>query len=112
MIYGTPLRLPGEYFDDKTTEPSASEYVTQLQNFVRSLQLTPTRHVGSRTTYINKALASCSHVFVRHDDVRSPLQQPYKSPFAVLQQSKKFFKLDMNGAIDNVSIDRLKPAYL
>ena len=35
-----------------------------------------------------------------------------KGPFAVLQRSEKFFKLDMNGIIDNVSIDRLKPAYL
>ena len=112
MIYGTPLRLPGEYFADKATEPSASEYVKQLQNFVHSLQPTPTRHAGSRTTYINKALASCSHVFVRHNGVRSPLQQPYKGPFAVLQRSEKFFKPDMNGTIDNVSIDRLKPTYL
>ena len=75
MIYGTPLRLPGEYFADKATEPSASKYVKQLQNFVHSLQPTPTRHAGSQTTYINKALASCSHVFVRHDSVRFPLQR-------------------------------------
>ena len=75
MIYGTPLRLPGEYFADKATEPSASKYVKQLQNFVHSLQPTATRHAGSQTTYINKALASCSHVFVRHDSARFPLQR-------------------------------------
>ena len=114
MIYGTPLRLLAEYFADKATEPSAAEYVKvkQLQNFVHSLQFTPTRPAGSQTTYINKAQASCSHDFVRHDGMRSPFQRLYKGSFAVLPRSEKYFKLNMSGTIDNVSIYRLQPAYL
>ncbi len=57
---------------------------------------------------MDNSLHSTSHVFVRHDAVRKPLQQPY----LVLDRSAKFFTLDIKGRKDTVSIDRLKPAYL
>ena len=58
------------------------------------------------------ALYSASHVFVCHDVVRKPLQQPYDEPFPVLARSDHFYTLDLKGRTDSVSIDRLKPAYV
>ena len=55
-------------------------------------------------------LLICSHVYVRNDAVRAPLQRPYLGPFLVLQRSDKYYVLDMKGRSDFVSIDRLKPA--
>ena len=52
------------------------------------------------------------HVFVRHDAVRKPLQSQYDGPYLVLERTDEFFKLNINGHKDTVSIDRLKPAYL
>ena len=50
-------------------------------------------------------------MFVRHDAVKRPLQQPYDGPYLVLDRSDRFYTLDLNGHTDTVSIDRLKPAY-
>ncbi len=61
---------------------------------------------------MDNSLHSTSHVFVRHDAVRKPLQQPYDGPYLVLDRSAKFFTLDIKGRKDTVSIDRLKPAHL
>ena len=53
-----------------------------------------------------------THVYVRHDAVKSLLQRPYNSPFLVIQRNDKFFTHNKNGCRDAVSIDRLKPAFL
>jgi len=60
---------------------------------------------------MNPHLTSGTHVFIRHDAVKKPLQKPYDGPFQVLKRSDKHFTLDMNGHEDVVSIDRLKPAF-
>ena len=52
------------------------------------------------------------HVFVRHDTIRKPLQPPYKGPYHVSKQSDKYYRLDIAGRPEVVSLDRLKPAYL
>ena len=62
--------------------------------------------------YFYKGFHACSHVFVRVDSVRKPLQQPYKGPYKVLKRKDRFFTLDVNGKRDQISIDRLKVAYV
>ena len=57
-------------------------------------------------------LNTCTHVFIRHDAVRKPLQPPYDGPYAVLKRNNKHFKININGRTDTVSLDRLKPAYV
>ena len=61
---------------------------------------------------IPRALDNCSYVFIRVDRHRSPLQCPFEGPYKVLQRSSKFFKVDLGTRTENISIDRLKPAFL
>ena len=35
-----------------------------------------------------------------------------EGPFRVVEKDSKFFKLDMGGKTETVSLDRLKPAFL
>jgi hypothetical protein len=61
---------------------------------------------------VPRALQQATHVYVRHDAVKSLLQRPYDGPFLVIQRNDKFSTLNKNGCRDAVSIDRLKPAFL
>ena len=45
------------------------------------------------TSNIDSSLPTATHVFVRRDAVRKPLQQPYDGPFVVLDRSDKFYTL-------------------
>ena len=115
LVYGTTLRLPGEFFDSSQSHQSPAPdptYVERLKHTMQNISATPTRHPQQRQTYINKHLASCSHVFVRVDAVRKPLQPPYMGPFLVLKRSQKHYTIDLKGKPSVVSLDRLKPAHL
>ena len=72
----------------------------------------PPQNHGLRPSYVPRALQQATHVYVRHDAVKSLLQRPYDGPFLVIQRNDKFFTLNKNGCRDAVSIDRLKPAFL
>ena len=75
--------------------------------------LTPTSSRSTlRPSSIPATLATSTHVFVRRDGVRKPLQPPYDGPYAVVKKTDKYFTLSINGRNDTVPIDRLKPAHL
>lgn len=113
LVYGTSLRLPGEFFtpsSDDNLDPTT--YVSRLRSTMQTLQATPTRHTQRSQVHISNALTSASHVFIWNDTVRKPLQPPYNGPVKVLSRAEKYYTIDINGRHDKVSIDRLKPAHL
>ena len=113
MVYGTTLRLPGQFVAPEPPTPmlDPSSYVERLRQHMHSLAPTRTRAQQGKTN-VPKDLASASFVFVRVDMVRKPLQQPYIGPFRILKKTEKFFTLSMKGKKETVSVDRLKVAYL
>ena len=78
LVYGTTLRLPGQFFDtpknESTSDPAG--YLTKLRDSMQQLRATPTRLPKQRRVYVDQSLSSCTHIFVRHDAVRSPLSHP------------------------------------
>ena len=114
LVYGTTLRLPGEFFDQSTNDRMSDQtaYVQRLKSAMRGQQAAPTRQPQHCQTYVSKDLTTCTHVFVRHDAVRKPLQPPYDGPFFVVKRNPKFYTIDYNGKPTTISLDRLKPAHL
>jgi len=114
LVYGTTLRLPGAFFSPSSDDPSPNPtlYVTTLRNRMRLLKATPPRSGSQSVADGIRSLQEASHVFVRHDAVRKPLQPPYDGPFKVIERSDKYFIVDLHGRHDSVSVDRLKPAFL
>ena len=113
MVYGTTLRLPEEFFNPSPTSSLSdpSMFVTQLRSHIRTVRPTAPRTIH-RTSNIPHDLSTASHVFVRHDSVRKPLQPPYDGPFPVISRTDKHFTIALNSRNDTISIDRLKPAHL
>ena len=112
LLFGQPLRLPGDYFNPATDalDYNAS-YAKQLAAQMR--RLTPTEpRVQDRKTHVPATLQTCTHVFVRIDGVRRPLTRPYEGPFRVLNRREKHFVIDRHGHRESVSLDRLKPVIL
>ena len=79
---------------------------------MQQLQPPPVSVKHIKPSFINNNLSICTHVFIRHDAVTKPLQQPYDGPFKVLKRSDKHFILQVKGKDSIVSIDRLKPAFI
>jgi cleavage and polyadenylation specificity factor subunit 1 len=114
LVYGTSLRLPGGFFMPQVESDNTdlNTYVTRLKSMMQTVRAAPPRHPPSLRTHVHDDLSTASYVFVRHDAVRKPLQQPYDGPYKVLRRSEKYFTLECNGKQNTVSLDRLKPAHL
>ena len=112
MVYGATLRIPGMFFTTPSDPlPDPTEYVSKLKTFTQQLRPSAPR-IPATTSYVDKNLADCTHVFIRCDTVRKPLQTPYDGPYPVIKRENKYFVVDIKGRRDTVSLDRLKPAYM
>ena len=88
-----------------------SHTVHDLNHICHIYHFIPPRE-ATRPSFISHDLHSSSHVFVRDDSTRKPLQPPYRGPYKVLNRADKYYTLDINGHKETVSIDRLKSAHL
>ena len=111
LVYGQPLRLPGEFFDLPTQVGDKAEFVQHLHKSFDRLRPPGTNHHSKPAVFVHKALKTCSHVFVRVDTVKRALQQPYEGPYKVLDRSDKYFNVLISSKKQRISIDRLKPAF-
>ncbi|GFU74290.1 retrovirus-related Pol polyprotein from transposon 412 [Trichonephila clavipes] len=111
LVFGTTIRLPGEMFDSSKPDDDVVNFVSKLKSHMQSLHPKPPNHHGKHPVFIHPGLLEATHVFLRRDMLRRPLQQPYDGPFKVLQRKDKVFFLDINGKRVSVSIDRCKPAF-
>lgn len=114
LVYGEPLRLPGQFFTSRPNDEMDMTCIIQRLRLQVS-KLTPqpaSRHGRSRIFYIPKDLQTTSHVFVRVGPTKRALEPPYSGPYKVLKRDAKTFDVDIKGVTQRISIDRLKPAYV
>ncbi|GFX89472.1 hypothetical protein TNCV_483071 [Trichonephila clavipes] len=112
MVYGSNIRLPGEFFNPPSIQIDPETFVTTLQTFMDELKPTKYSPPKIQKIFVHKNLKSCTHVFVRVDRVRKALEPPYDGPFPVKERYEKYFILTIKNKPVNISVDRLKPAYL
>ncbi|XP_041981634.1 uncharacterized protein LOC121735033 [Aricia agestis] len=113
LVYGEPLRLPGEFFNPSIPGlADIPDFIANLRKFSAKLQPSPPSRHSKENIFIYKDLKTAEQVFLRDDTVRPALQPPYTGPYPVVERGDKNFKLLIKGKVVSVSIDRLKPAYI
>ena len=112
LVYGTTIRIPGEFFLDEEMPPDPKFFVEKFRHHMTQVRATPISRHDRRKVFVHKDLSTCSHVFVRIDRVKKPLEHPYEGPYKVLERlSDNVFKMEIQGKATNISVERLKPAY-
>lgn len=113
MLYGTTLKLPGDFFEtSKDCKDMNNEFAKDLRNLMENIRPVPTSNHARNQIFVQKELTDCTHVFLRDDTVRSPLKAPYDGPYKVMKRDAKSFDIEVKGRVRKVSIDRVKAAIL
>lgn len=113
MLFGAPLRIPGERLEDAEQPTGTETFIMAQRRRLRSLRLQPTSHHTRRAPFIHKELKEATHVFVKEDNARKTFQPPYTGPHEVVSRlNERLYTIRINGRDVNTSTDRLKPAYL
>ena len=86
-------------------------YTIRLQAYFGKF---PPMHPWEETikSLVPKVISSWTHVFLRMDAVKAPINPLYTGPYHVLSRTDKLFTLDISGKIETVSIDRVTKGFL
>lgn len=90
LVYGTTLRLPGEYFSAEDPIGCPQMFRENLRERIRAIRPRSTSHHIKKKTFIYKELEECTHVFVRVDKPRRLLERPYEGPFIILERLSQY----------------------
>lgn len=116
LVYGETLRLPGEIVVAVPEPPGSQDlvdFVSQLRQHMSNVRPVPASRHSQPKSFLFKDLDESSHVLLRDDTVRRPLQPPYTGPYKVLQRAadKKTVTIDFKGKPVVVTMDRVKPYF-
>ena len=114
MIFGTTLRLPGEFTQQYTVNANTDleNYSDKLRVAMSRLRLCPPRDTHQTNIFQYKEIETCTHVFLRRIAIAPPLTAPYVGPYKVVARSGSVMKILIKGKVETVSLDRVKPAHL
>ncbi|GFW76098.1 retrovirus-related Pol polyprotein from transposon opus [Trichonephila clavipes] len=74
MVYGTSIKLPGEFFDPPAINMDPQNFVAKLQQHMAELKPLKSPSNRKQNIFVHKDLKSCSHVFLRIDRVKKALE--------------------------------------
>ncbi|XP_008205373.1 uncharacterized protein LOC103315942 [Nasonia vitripennis] len=98
MLYGSSLRIPGEFFVTDSVPADIGTFLGKLKELFRSIKPEPASRHMTYKPFRLKNFATCSHVYQRVDAVRKPLVPPYVGPFKVVRRvSEKVYVILVNG---------------
>ncbi len=113
MVYPSPLTLLFELVCPSDDRPTSGNRT--FPEAVRAQMATlrrPTVPQRAANSFVQRDLADCSHVFVRVDATRRPLEPNYRDPYLVLRRKTHAITSSRDGREDEVDVDRVKAALL
>ncbi len=104
LVFRAPLTLPGQLMS------SPESPVQEAVEVLRALQTSPTQQISNAEAASGLLkLQQAEFVYVRKSGVVPPLAPLYQRLYKVLDRREKFFKLEIGGQPEAISVDRLKP---
>ena len=110
LVYGTPLRLPGEMFHP-TPKVQPIEFLEKLRKIFQNIRPIPTATHGRKNFFVAPNFFNTSHFFLFNNVNHGSLSPSYIGPYKVLKKSEKYFDIEIDNTPKRISIDRLKPAF-
>nr|VZI22471.1 unnamed protein product [Spirometra erinaceieuropaei] len=111
LVFGATVRLPGQMISPtpRGAVEDPTNLLHRLRQFMRTLSPVPPRS-SDFPSYLEKDLATCSHVYLRCDRVRRPQKPSYDGPFRVLSRGTNTFRIQRDNREEDVSVCRLTAA--
>jgi hypothetical protein len=107
-VFGSQPVLPGQFLLD--LESPSPSLLADFQVIIAGCTPLPTAHHAlPAPSSLPEELLLARFVLVLRDGVHPPLSPAYDGPFAVLEWSSHFFKLQMGPRADTVLVHHLKP---
>jgi hypothetical protein len=88
LVYGEPLRIPGELLTPTADPVEPAHLITQLRQHMARLRPVPAARHASPATFVHKDLRNCTRL-LRQDATRRALEPPYSGPYQVLSRREK-----------------------
>lgn len=115
LLFGTSLRIPGEFLTDLTNESPVNPqiFIEKFREHIRAIRPQQTAIHAKHRIFRLKDLYTCTHVFLRNDTVKRPLEPPYSGPHQVIKRlDDQIFVIKVGEKETTISTERLKPAYI
>lgn len=114
MVYGAPLKLPGEFFQNEfNANTNVSQFAQDLRENINLVRPVEASHHTAKHIFVYSDLKTCTHVYLRVDAVKTPLQSPFNGPYKVISRSidLKTFDIEIKSQLKTINVNRLKPAF-
>jgi cleavage and polyadenylation specificity factor subunit 1 len=114
LVTGSSVAVPAHMLDNRPIKFN-EQFVNNLSKHISELQFSSPNAVSDHLfepCTMPANLRDCSHVWVRTDRVKRPLEAPYLGPFSVVKRHPKHFIVRIGDREDTISVDRLKPVIL
>jgi hypothetical protein len=86
LVYGEPLRIPGELLTPAIDPADLAQLITELRQHMARLRPIPAERHASSGTFVHSELKKCAHVFLRQDSTCQALESTYTAPYQVPSQ--------------------------
>ncbi|GBM79417.1 hypothetical protein AVEN_244453-1 [Araneus ventricosus] len=83
-VFAFLVSFSGTLFHPAACSPKQTLY---RSSYARTLRpVSASLHSSDENSFVHPNLQSASHVFIRRDTIRRPLEQPYQGPYKVLRR--------------------------
>ncbi|XP_033231907.1 uncharacterized protein LOC117182901 [Belonocnema kinseyi] len=97
-LYGTTLRIHGEFVIPDVRTPDAQAFLDEFRVHMKSVKPIPVDHRYKEACFVQKSLATCSHVFLRLSAARRSPDPPYSGTHRVSKRiGYRVIKIDVDG---------------